>query len=65
MLRWMRIAKKPSLDDFYACIVAQLHNGIDRMIDEARQATALGLDPIVLLYLPQVRSHFQFPNQIH
>jgi hypothetical protein len=39
--------------------------GIDRMVDEARQATALGLDPIVLQHLPQVKSHFQFPNRIH
>jgi hypothetical protein len=39
--------------------------GIDRVVAEARQATALGLDPIVLQYLPQVKSHFQFPNRIH
>jgi hypothetical protein len=39
--------------------------GIDRMVDEARQATALGLDPIILQYLPQVKSHFQFPNRVH
>jgi len=39
--------------------------GIDRMVDEAMQATALGLDSIILQYLPQVKSHFQFPNRIH
>jgi len=32
--------------------------GIPRLIEEARDATAVGLDPAILQFLPQVASHF-------
>jgi hypothetical protein len=33
--------------------------GVKRIIDEARDATAIGLDPELLQYLPEVTVHFQ------
>jgi hypothetical protein len=36
-----------------------LHNyGVERLIAEAKAATAIGLDPAILQYLPQISSHF-------
>ena len=32
--------------------------GIPRLIDEAKEATAMGLDPTILRFLPEVTSHF-------
>ena len=37
--------------------------GTERMVEEAKRATAVGLDPAILQYLPQVTSHFQFPHR--
>lgn len=33
--------------------------GILRLVDEATQATAMGLDPAILRYLPPTLPHFQ------
>ena len=33
--------------------------GIDRLVAEARRATAIGLDPVLLRYLPETAAHFK------
>jgi hypothetical protein len=37
--------------------------GIDRLVAEARQATAIGLDPKLLRYLPETATHFKNLNR--
>jgi hypothetical protein len=39
-------------------------HGIDRLIAEARRATAIGLDPALLRYLPEMAWHFKYLTPI-